>query len=148
MTDSTAIPLEVWPDPKGDIILVYSEHECSVYFNCWITAGKSADFLGRLSFERAVGVRSFTREFLPYRIPTNSGHSYVLHIPDSDLVREHVTYRQQHYANSSFRPPVPKHFVVVGHDIYHEILADIFTATTIPKQNVTDPRLLRLIAAE
>lgn len=148
MTDAVVIPLDIWQDPQSDIVLIYSEYECSVYFNCWITSGKPADFLGQLSFERAVGVRSFTREFLPYRIPTHRGHSYALLIPDSDLVREHVAYRELHYADSSFRPPIPKHYVVVGHDIYHEILADGIATTTIPKQGVSDPRLLRLIAAE
>jgi len=38
-----------------------------------------------------------------------------------------------------------KHFVVMGHDIYHEILAVGFTASTIPAKTIQDPRLLELI---
>lgn len=36
------------------------------------------------------------------------------------------------------------HFVVVGHDTYHEILAVKFVATTIPKSEVTGARLRSL----
>lgn len=146
--EAIVIPLEFWQDPQGDIILVYSEYECTVYFNCWSSAGISADFIGQLSFERASAVRSFGREFLPYRIPTHSSHSYVLSIPQSDLVREHVAYREKHYAHLSLKRPTPEHYVVVGHDIYHEVLAAGFKTTRIPKHSITDPRLLRLIAAE
>ncbi len=35
MTQVTVIPLEFWQDPQGDVILTFSEHECSVYFGCW-----------------------------------------------------------------------------------------------------------------
>jgi hypothetical protein len=28
------IPLEVWQDPQGDIILNISERECNAYFGC------------------------------------------------------------------------------------------------------------------
>ena len=35
MIDATIIPLDFWQAPQGDVILVYSEHECSIYFACW-----------------------------------------------------------------------------------------------------------------
>lgn len=145
MTDAIVIPLGFWQNPQSDVILVYSECECSIYFACWKAAGIPADFIGQVSFEHASAVRSFTREYLPYRFPTHNHHSYILQIPNSDLVEEHVAYRQRHYPNSPERSK-PIHYVVVGHDIYHEILADNFTAKAIPNQNVQDPRLLRLIA--
>jgi len=145
LTDAAIVPLPFWQDPQGDVILVYSEVECSVYFGCWSTTGEPADFIGHLTFEHASAVRSFSREFLPYRIPTHSGHSYILEILDSEFVRQHVAYRQHHYPN--FPGSKRRHFVVVGHDVYHEILAFEFNARTIPKQDVTDVRLLRLIAA-
>ncbi len=144
MTDAIVIPLEFWQDPHGDVILIYSEQECSVYFACWKARGIPAEFIGHLSF-RASAARSFAREYLPYRVPPHTHHSYILHIPSSDFVREHTAYRQSHYPNSP-KLPEPNHYVVQGHDIYHEILAYHFTTSTIPNQNVTDPRLLRLIA--
>ena len=145
MIDAVAIPLEFWQDPQGDVILIYSEHECSVYFACWVTAGEPATFIGHLLFDHAWGVRSFRREFSPYQI-SNPAKSEILRVQDSELVREHVAYRQSHYPHL---PPsklvVPNHYVVSGHDIYHEILADGFTCNKIPNHHVTDPRLLRLI---
>ena len=144
MTDATIIPLQFWQDPQGDVIIIFSEAECSVYFSCWIATGEPADFIGHISFEHASAVRSFTREFLPYRIASYDCHSYILQIPDSDLVREHVAYRQRHYPEFPGREQ--QHFVVTGHDIYHEILATSFVARTIPNQDVTDARLQKLIS--
>jgi hypothetical protein len=146
MTDAIAIPLEIWQDPQGDVILIYSEKECSAYFGCWKAAGEPADFIGRLSFDHAWGVRSYRREFMPYRLnPPHMRPSWIWRIPESELVKEHVLYRQQHYPESVARIPVPNHFVVHGHDIYHEILADDFDVSTIRNEEVADPRLLRLI---
>lgn len=145
MTDAIVIPLEFWQDPQGDVILIYSEHECSVYLACWKSTGEPADFIGHLSFEHASVVRSFTREFLPYRLPRHDHRSYILRIPESELIHEHVAYRQQRYPHMPTLP-TPNHYVVVGHDIYHEILANSLVAGTIPNPNVIDPRLRRLIA--
>lgn len=142
--DAVAIPLEFWQDPQGDVILVYSEHECSVYFACWMTAGVPAAFIGHLSFVHACGVRSFRREFSPYQV-SNPGKSEILRVADSELVREHMAYRQRHYSHLPPRSVVPNHYVVRGHDICHEILADGFTCNRIPNHDVTDLRLVRLI---
>jgi hypothetical protein len=144
VTEATIIPLQFWQDPQGDVILIYSEAECSVYFACWADAGEPAGFIGHISFEHAAAVRSFARESLPYRIASHNSHSYILQVSDSDLVREHIAYRQSHYPHFPGREQ--QHFVVTGHDIYHEILATSFTARTIPNQDVLDPRLLRLIS--
>lgn len=144
MIDAVAIPLEFWQDPQGDVILIYSEQECSVYFACWVTAGEPAPFIGQLSFGHASGLRSFHREFCPYQV-SNPGKSEILRVPDSELVREHLAYRQRHYSHLSTSLVAPNHYVVRGHDIYHEILAVGFTSSRIPNQDVTDPRLVRLI---
>ena len=142
--DAIVLPLQFWQDPQGDVVLIYSEIECSVYFACWLARGVPADFVGHLVFEHASTVRSFSREYIPYRRPAHTQRSYILEIPDSELVREHVAYRKRHYPE--FRGRDMRHFVVVGHDIYHEILATAFNALTIPKKELTDERLLRLIA--
>jgi hypothetical protein len=113
------IALDFWQDPQSDIILIYGESECSVYFRCWSDAGVPADYIGRLAFADAAAVRSFPREFVPYQTAQHSAP-----------IREKT------------------HFVVVGHDIYHEVLATSFSSTKISKAEVNDPRLLKLIAAE
>lgn len=128
MITAKTIPLDFWKDPQSDVILVYGE-ECSVYFRCWSSAEEPADYIGHLSFKGAQAVRSFPREFLPYQV-NQHGRSEILQVEDSDLARDYVDY------------------VVYGHDIYHEILAISFTAVRIPKTEITDARLLSLIAAE
>jgi hypothetical protein len=144
MKEATAIPIKIWPDPQGDIVLIYSEQECSVFFGCWITSGEPADYICQLSFHRAAAVRSFPREFLPYRYPPDASRPCILRIPDSDMLRELVTYRQRHYPQFPFDPSQHSHFVVPGHDIYHEILATGFSETTMPALELTDERLLSL----
>lgn len=142
--EATIIPLKSWQDPQGDIVLIYSEHECSIFFGCWVSSGEPADYICQLSFERAAAVRSFDREFIPYRLPEHTFHSYILRVPDSDLQREHIAYRRQHYPHFPYDPTEHSHFVVTGHDIYHEILATGFSETTIPASELTDERLLAL----
>jgi hypothetical protein len=142
--EAVVIPLKCWQDPQGDIVQLYSEYECSIFFGCWNASSEPADYICRLSFEHAAAVRSFGREFIPYRIPDHSHHSYILRVPDSDMQRDHVAYRQRHYPQWPCNPTEHTHFVVVGHDIYHEVLATGFTETTIPASELTDERLLRL----
>ncbi len=144
MADATIIPLKNWQDPQGDVVLVYAEGECSVFFPCWTAAGERADFVGHLSFEGASAVRSFDREFLPYRLPEHQHHSYILVVSYSDLAREHVAYRNQHYPHSPIQIHLT-HYVIIGHDIYHEILATAYTESTIQRHLVSDERLARLL---
>jgi hypothetical protein len=142
--EATVIPLKSWQDPQGDILLIYSEHECSVFFGCWESSGEPADYICRLSFERASAVRSFRREYIPYRLPEHTAHSYILRVSNSDLHREHIEYRNRRYPNVGYSTSEHSHFVVVGHDIYHEILATQFAETTIRVSSLTDERLLAL----
>jgi hypothetical protein len=146
MINADTIPLEFWQDPQSDVTLIYGELECSVYFRCWEAAGMPADYIGHLAFKGTSAVRSFPREFTPYR-PTEHGHrSYILRVQDSDLARDYIEYRKRHYPQTHIRENT--HYVVVGHDIYHEILATSFTAGKILKNQITDTRLRNLIAAE
>ena len=146
MIDANIIPLEFWQDPQGDVLLIYGDHECSVYFNGWASAGIDADFIGKLSFDGASAVRSFAREFIPYQAKRDGQKSCILQVPDSDLARNRVEYRKRHYPEHPISEQA--HFVVVGHDIYHEILASKFVATTIPKLEITDARLRSLFVID
>lgn len=147
------IPLRYWPDPQGDSVLVYSERECSVYRGCWTDAGDPADFIARLDFGHVGAVRSFPREFHPYMAkrdpaapPEVSGHvGFVLAVSDSDFLREHLEYRKRVYPTS---PPDSgmRHFVIAGHDFFHEILADGFSETMVPGVDLKEPRLRALLA--
>ena len=146
MIGADIIPLQFWQDPQSDVILIYGGCECSVYFRCWESAAISADYIGHLSFEGASAVRSFPREYHPYRTRDVGQRSYILRVEDSDLARDYIDYRTRHYPQ--FRIEEKTHYVVLGHDIYHEILATSFATAMIRKVQITDARLLGLIAAE
>jgi hypothetical protein len=147
MKDALVIPLEFWQDPVNDVILIYSERQCSVYFACWEAAGVPADFIGHVSFEHASDVHSARREHPPYRIPEHGYHSFILEVPDSDFVRQYVTFRNLRSPLSRISTSDRHHYVVIGHDIYHEIVAASFTTRTIPNKEVTDTTLRALITA-
>jgi hypothetical protein len=146
MIDAETIPLEFWQDPQGDALLIYSARECSIYFLCWDDAGMPADYIGHLAFKGTSAVRSFPREFTPYRPTEHSDRSYILRVQDSDLARNYIDYRKRHYPQT--RVEEKNHYVIQGHDIYHEILATSFIASPILKNQITDERLLYLIANE
>src|SRR5947208_1114882 len=94
---TTVIPLECWQDPESDIVMTFSQSECSVFFGCLAAPDEPADHIACLSFERAVAVRSVTRSivppFFPYRIPKHQHRSFILRMTGSDMQRE---YRQRH----------------------------------------------------
>jgi hypothetical protein len=141
---ASVIPLKCWKNPQGDIILISSEYECSVFFGCWDASGAPADYICRLSFSGAVVSRSYTREHIPYSVLPHTYHSHILLIPDSDMKREHLAYRQQHYPQAKFNPGELSHFVVQGHDVYHEVLAQSFTETVIDVLDINEDRLRAL----
>lgn len=144
MTNATVIPLPYWQDPQGDVVVHFSERSCSVYFGCWDESGAPADFIGQVAFEGACACRSFRREFLPLR-HGSTAKSYLLQIADSDLLREIQAHREQHYPHSqTIRGPL-WHFVVVGHDIYHEVAATGFTTHSLRRDQLSDPQLRRLL---
>ena len=151
------ILLNVWKDPQGDVILVYSEHECSVYFGCWLDGGKPADYICQLSFfllvvgsamPGALAVRSFPGEFLPYEIVEGRSHSDIYEIEDSPWLAERAAYSRRMSEEVYKTPPLPfatRHLVAKGHDIYHEILADGFREEKVERRAITDKRLLALL---
>ena len=147
---ASEIPLAAWQDPQGDVLLVYSEAECSIYFGCWTNAGQPADYVCRLRFKGAKGVRSYPREFVPYDY-TSRHHSSILEVEASPWRAEQI---EKHWRLSetvyTSHPPLPfevRHFVVKGHDIYHEILAAEFEESRIERKDINEPRLLALIDA-
>jgi hypothetical protein len=141
--EAEAVAIQSWQDPQGDIVLIYSERECSIFFGCWIAPGEPADYVCQLSFQRVAAVRSYPREFLPYRLPVRTGPC-IYRIIESDLLREVIAYRQRHYPGRSFDSSQYQHFVIAGHDIYHEILAVRFAEARIAASELVDERLMAL----
>jgi hypothetical protein len=144
MPEPIEIPLQCWCDPQGDSLLIYTAKECSIYRGCWVASAEPADYICHLAFHDVSAVRSYPREFVPYqRTPTH--HSSLLCILDSDLIQEHIAYRQRHYPSSVRDTLRLRHYIVSGHDFYLDILATGFTEATIPHSQIADERLLQFI---
>jgi hypothetical protein len=139
MTTVTVLPLRSWQDPQGNAVLVFTDADCAVFLPCWDNAGEPADHICRLSFAHAAAVRSYRREFTPYQVPSHTHHSYILEVHGSDLLQEHLDYRRRTYPHSP--PRHLRHFVVIAHDIYHEIVAESVIEDAVPSSGFSSPLL-------
>lgn len=144
MDRAVEIPLQFWADPQGDSVVMYSARECLVFRGCWVVPGEPADFISCLSFHGVQAVHCFPREYLSNPHLTFALPSSVLSLSDSTLIQEHREFRQRHYPNAWFDPKL-RHFIVRGHDFYHEILALGFTETAVQAGEILDPQLRQLL---
>jgi hypothetical protein len=111
-----AIPLREWQDPVEDVAILLSERRCTVYFS----VGES-EKIGRLSFEGVWATRSVRTEVAPFDDTASGYSSYIIEVFDSSWPAEveHGFYTESARArlyNES------RHFLVKGHDVYHEVL--------------------------
>jgi hypothetical protein len=122
-----AIKLERWQSPVEDVLLLYSEGTCIVYFLIQSDTGDQLDecCIGKLQFFGAHAVRSFRTEVLPYYDHQHDYHSYILEVFQSPWRAEALVgiYSEQLKASLLARA---RHFIVAGHDIYHEIVAESY----------------------
>lgn len=145
MGDAVEIPLRYWADPQGDSVVVYSSQECHVFRGCWTSPGEPADYISCLTFHGVKGVRCFPREFSPYTTVERTYPSSLLSLADSDMLVEYRAFLVNHYPHRSVDTSNLRHFVIDGHDFYHEILAVGFTEQVIYARDITEPRLRRLL---
>ena len=145
MKIAIAKQLTYWQDPQGDVLLFYSERDCNVYFGCWLQSGEPADFACKLTFYDTGAIRSYPREFLPYQIKNHEYHSKILLVEDSDMLKEYKLYRTHQYPNDKRPLKQLLHFIVVGHDIYHEILPEKYEEQKVMIHEITDDRVRNLI---
>ena len=138
------LPLKVWQDPQGDVILHYSREDCSVYFGCWAGAGEPAAYLCRLTFHHAWAVRGFCLEFLPYKIPEHKYRSCVYRVEGSTWLKQVSEQRHRNYPEwKSWDGREYLHYVVSGHDNYCDIIAAGFDEQIIPESEAGE--MARLI---
>lgn len=121
---ATAAPLQSWQDPQADVLLQYSERVCEVHFSCWTEDAHPAEYSGVLRFDGALAVRSERSEFVPFDVGAHGFRSYLLEVADSSWAdsvnaRDGAIYGAQSVGED--RPL--RHYVVVGHDVYHEVWA-------------------------
>lgn len=81
------IPLEVWQNPQGDVILNVSESECAVYFGCWNEDGSPAEYLAKITFKGFWSTNFTHAEYIEYEYESLH-HSYILEVTDSEWHRE------------------------------------------------------------
>ena len=93
--DANIVALEFWKDPPSDVILIYGEWGCSVYFRCWSSAGIPADYHGHLSFDGAQAVGSFLANFFPAKsgspVAPTSSKLRTLTLPEITWIIESCT---------------------------------------------------------
>ena len=126
------IPLQVWQDPQGDVVLNHSRDQCSVSFACWEAAGDPADYLCRLIFNRAWAVRGVRSEFLPYESKAHH-RSCIYEVLESEWLERETALRSQSYPEwRSWEGKQYHHYVVQGHDNFVEVIALGFEEQIVP----------------
>ncbi len=114
-----SIPLKEWQDPVNDVILHFSERECSIYFLCWDENHKiNRDIIGKLYFE-AWAVHSVRSEVCPHIKDFKRGSS-ILEVINSVW----MTQVNKYFYNNTDLSKTSHHYIVKGHDIFYEIIAD------------------------
>ena len=121
------IPLKVWQDPQGDVVLHHSRECCTVSFACWDAAGEPADHICQLNFHHAWVVRGVNSEYLPYEGPEHHQHSCIYEIEDSVWLKQESEERGKTYPEwREWDSRLYHHYVVRGHDNYVEVIASSF----------------------
>lgn len=121
------MPLSVWQDPQGDVVLRYSLEECHIYFGCWEAAGILAKYLCELTFHQAWAVRGVRLGGAPYKIGPPYLRSSILVVEASRWLEEVTALRLEYYPEwKSWDKREYLHYAVSGHDIYYDIIATGF----------------------
>jgi len=132
------IPLEVWQDPQGDVVLQISEHECFVYFGCWDENGEPADFLAKLTFD-CKEAKYIKSDFVPYKRNNLHNHSCIFIVENSLWLNNYIERKIKR--NPLVKNPEKtwddkslKHYIIQGHDIYVELISSGYILEKIPSQ--------------
>lgn len=120
-----AIELKEWQNHVEDVASIFSERKCNVYFYV-----RDSNIIGKLSFEGAWAFRSVRTEVDPYVDSECDFSSYILEVFNSSWPSEiefgfYTKFSKMNLHNES------KHYLVKGHDIYHEILCQKYNETYI-----------------
>lgn len=129
------IPLKVWQDPQGDLVLHHSREGCTVSFACWDAAGEPADYLCQLKFKHAWAVRGLNSEYLPYD-REEYHRSCVYEVVNSDWLKHESELRSKNYPEwPEWNRKTYHHYVVSGHDNFYEVIAEGFEEKTVPSSD-------------
>ena len=137
------IPINVWQDPQGDVVLYYSREGCNVSFGCWAAAGEPADYICELGFNHAWAVRGVNSEYLPYEIQEQN-RSCIYEVTDSEWLKHESEQRSRSYPEwKKWDSRLYHHYVMSGHDNYVEVIAASFEERLVSRREAGE--LARLI---
>ena len=129
------IPLKVWQDPQGDVVLDHSRGKCVVSFACWEAAAEPADYICQLKFNNAWAVRGVTSEFLPYEYEAHH-RSCIYEVIGSKWLEQESDLRMQSYPTwRSWDRKQYYHYVVSGHDNFVEVIAASFEEKVVARSD-------------
>lgn len=134
-----AIALSQWQDPVNDVAVVFSEGTCCVYFFV-----RDSELLGKLSFDGVWAIRGVRTEIAPYMDRESHLGSHILEVFDSLWPSE---IECGFYGEQSKKRlhKESRHFLVKGHDIYHEILCTDYSEQYLSKTDEEYPFALRVL---
>jgi len=137
-----SIPLQEWQAPQEDVVLHFSEGSSEIYFRVWNEdSNLRDDIIGRLSFEGAWSVRSVKSECCPY-LTDFEGRSSILEVVESDWYKEIEMYYYSDFSRSTLQNN-SRHYIVKGHDIFFEILAEGYKEEYINKEYFNFPSIMK-----
>lgn len=121
---AVAVPLPIWQDPQGSLLLHVASDQAEVEFPCWTDAAEEADFTGAIVFEGVWATRTVGTEFSPFQVEPHNFHSSILRVEESAWIEELAAARKATYTDWPRADAANySHYVVVGHSEYVEVVA-------------------------
>ncbi|MES9685211.1 hypothetical protein CN514_05985 [Bacillus sp. AFS001701] len=127
------IPLEVWQNPQGDVILNISERDCHVFFGCWDEDSNPADYIAKVTFNNCWSANYIHSEYVDYEYELKNHRSYILKVLNSRWLEELYTKQLRLYSRSKINKDY-NHYVVRGHDVCVEVIAREFIIEKLNKE--------------
>lgn len=132
------ISLEVWQDPQGEVVLHSSDRKTCIYFGCWDEKGDPAGYLAKIIFEHCCATKFVHSSYPPYEVTGERSRSAILNVFDSQWLRALVERKKELHPNlinpqEAYNGKLYKHFVVLGHDVYVDVIATGFRIEKIDR---------------
>ncbi len=104
-------------------------------FGCWNEDSTPADYIGQITFNNCWTTNFTHAEFIEY-VYGHTHHSYILSVLDSHWLNSLVMKNKRLYPNSILESGYKdyKHIVVIGHDVYVEVIAKDFTLKKLNRE--------------
>lgn len=133
------VELDVWKDPQCFVITEHIRDEAWVWFQCWSSPGKPADYVGCLHFEGVWHIES-TRHLQERSYPNVMSNEFIscyLTVEKSSLVSRLKQQRSEHDKNwAAYDRRSYSHYIVENHDFLVHIIASDVRFSTVENHKV------------